>query len=165
MNRPACACCHTHADRRMNGDIFLGRDTDLQVIRGISYQQSVFSRQLNLANDTAWRYQFTHIRLFVGAVRALTSRNIIVRKNPQCLSLRGSTAAKLYPSRDRWRRWGFFRVNPFSNVVLDSLRCRQGNIVRILHCGSSRKSSPAAFERRPSFSPFFLGDARKRSRE
>jgi len=27
MNRPACACYLTHADRRMNGDIFPGRDT------------------------------------------------------------------------------------------------------------------------------------------
>ena len=40
-----------------------------------------------------------------------------------------------------------------------------GQRLPFLRRGDSRKSSPAAFERRPSFSPFFLGEARKRARE
>ena len=62
----------THMRRISSGWPPSGSDSSpnhWSVIRGISYQQSVFSRQLNLVNDTVWRYQFTHIRLFVEAVR------------------------------------------------------------------------------------------------
>ena len=76
------------------------------------------------------------------------------RGQPQGLPL------QIQRRRARSGGWGFFRVIPFSNVVLDSLRRRQGKIVRILRCGSLRKNRPRA-ERRRSFWPFFFGEKEK----
>ena len=52
---------------------------------------------------------------------------------------------------------GLFRAIPSTDVVWGELKTSQGTVLG-LHCrSSSRKSSPAAFERRRSFWSFFLG--------
>ena len=69
----------------------------------------------------------------------------------------------VYLSPARWRGRGSSAL--FRPLTLPGAgpKGSQGRGFGILHKGSSRKSSPAASERRPSFSPFFLGEARKRA--
>jgi len=58
-------------------------------------------------------------------------------------------------------RKGLFRVNPSSANTRRVLKSSQGTDACVYPLGDSRKSSPAASERRRSFWPFFFGEKEK----